>query len=125
MSALATQVGGDHYRKMKIQPVEFITANNIGFLEGCIIKRACRWREKDGIRDLEKIVHEAQLLIEQEKKRIAELSAVAKPVPNAVGYLAEAIREERERREKEQGTRINALPLQRPYEKLEAGREQT
>lgn len=38
--ALDTQVGGDHYKTMKIQPVEFIHANGIPFLEGCIIKRA-------------------------------------------------------------------------------------
>ena len=64
MSALDTQVAGSHYKSMKIQPVEFITANNIGFLEGCIIKRICRWRNKDGIQDLEKIKHEVDLLIE-------------------------------------------------------------
>ena len=68
VSALDTQVAGDHYRKMKIQPVEFIHANNIPFLEGCIIKRICRWKNKDGIQDLEKIKHEVDLLIELHKK---------------------------------------------------------
>lgn len=67
-SALNTQVGGNHYSKMKIQPAEFIHANNIGFLEGCIIKRICRWRSKDGIKDLEKIKHEVDLLIELETR---------------------------------------------------------
>jgi hypothetical protein len=60
---LDVQVGGDHYKDMRIQPVEFIVANNIGFLEGCIIKRICRWQEKGGIVDLEKIKHEVDLLI--------------------------------------------------------------
>jgi len=64
--ALDTQVGGDHYKLMKIQPVEIIHANSIPFLEGCIIKRACRWRNKNGIEDLRKIIHEAQLLIDLE-----------------------------------------------------------
>jgi hypothetical protein len=64
---LETQVGGEHYRNMKIQPVEFIHANNLGFLEGCIIKRICRWRNKNGIQDLEKIKHEVDLLIQLEK----------------------------------------------------------
>jgi hypothetical protein len=58
-----------HYGVMKIQPVEFITANNISFLEGCIIKRICRWRNKDGIQDLQKIKHEIDLLIELESKK--------------------------------------------------------
>lgn len=68
-SALNKQVAGDHYKKMKIQPVEFIHANNIPFIEGCIIKYAARWRDKGGIKDLEKIVHFAQLLIELETKK--------------------------------------------------------
>jgi hypothetical protein len=63
-SALGTQVGGTHYKDMKIQPVEFIHANGLGFLEGCIVKRICRWRGKDGVKDLEKIKHEVDLLIE-------------------------------------------------------------
>lgn len=60
---LKTQVGGDHYKRFTIQPVEFITKNNLGFLEGCIIKRVCRWQSKDGIQDLEKAKHEIDLLI--------------------------------------------------------------
>jgi hypothetical protein len=68
MGALSTQVGGDHYRKFAIQPVEFIHANEIPFIEGCIIKYATRWREKGGIGDLEKIKHFVDLLIELETK---------------------------------------------------------
>lgn len=66
-TALARQPGGTHYKEMKWQPVEFIHANNIPFIEGNIIKYACRWRAKGGIKDLEKIVHYAQLLIEMEQ----------------------------------------------------------
>jgi hypothetical protein len=69
MSALENQVAGDHYKKMKIQPVEFIHANNLNFLEGCIVKRITRWRNKPASRrfeDLEKIKHEIDLLIELE-----------------------------------------------------------
>lgn len=67
-SALATQVGGAHYKDRAIQPVEYISANNLNFLEGCIVKRITRWREKNGFEDLEKIKHEVDLLIEMEKK---------------------------------------------------------
>jgi hypothetical protein len=69
---LDIQIAGDHYRKMKIQPVEFITANELGFLEGCVVKRVCRWRAKDGLKDLHKAIHELQLLIAAEEKKIAE-----------------------------------------------------
>lgn len=70
MSALDTQVGGDHYKKLKIQPVEYMHANGIPFIEGCIIKYASRWRDKGGIADLEKIKHFAQLLIDLETSQI-------------------------------------------------------
>ena len=68
MSALETQVAGNHYKDLKIQPVEYIHANNIPFIEGSIIKYATRWRDKGGIKDLEKIKHFVDLLIELESK---------------------------------------------------------
>lgn len=71
MSALDTQIGGDHYKKLKIQPVEYMHANGIPFIEGCIIKYASRWRDKGGIADLEKIKHFAQLLIDLETAEAA------------------------------------------------------
>jgi hypothetical protein len=58
------QVGGDHYKKFKIQPYEFITLNGIGFLEGCVIKRMCRHGSKNGLEDLLKAKHEIDLLIQ-------------------------------------------------------------
>lgn len=63
-SSLNTQIGGEHYKKYAIQPVEFITKNKLGFLEGCVIKRICRYEDKNGREDLEKIKHEIDLLIE-------------------------------------------------------------
>lgn len=69
-SAMSKQVAGNHYKDMDIQPVEFITRNNIGFLEGCVIKRICRWRRKDGLQDLQKAIHELELLIELENQRL-------------------------------------------------------
>ena len=68
MSALENQVAGDHYKKMKIHPVEVIHANTIPFIEGCIIKYASRWRDKGGVKDLEKIKHFVDLLIELETR---------------------------------------------------------
>jgi hypothetical protein len=68
---LDVQVAGNHYKGKRIQPVEYISANNLNFLEGCIVKRITRWRDKEGksrFEDLEKIKHEVDLLIEMEKK---------------------------------------------------------
>ena len=71
MSALDTQVAGDHYKNKRIQPVEYSEANGLTFLEGCIVKRITRWREKPAgkrFEDLHKIKHEVDLLIEMELK---------------------------------------------------------
>jgi len=64
MSALEDQPGGDHYRKHKIQPIEYITANELGFIEGNIVKYATRHQDKGGAADVRKIIHYAQLLLE-------------------------------------------------------------
>jgi hypothetical protein len=65
---LDKQVGGDHYKKLKIQPVKFIHANNIGYMEGNVIKYVSRWRDKNGIADLEKAKHYIEMLIALEKE---------------------------------------------------------
>lgn len=64
--ALFEQAGGDHYRKMKIQPVEYIIANDIGFLPGNIIKYASRYPDKGGAEDIRKIIHYCKLILEFE-----------------------------------------------------------
>lgn len=69
MSALDIQVAGDHYKKQAIQPVQYIHANGIGFFEGNVIKYVTRWRDKGGVKDLEKAKHYIEMLIELEGTR--------------------------------------------------------
>ena len=69
MSALDTQVGGDHYKQMAIQPVEYVLRNGIGYAEGCVIKYVSRWRSKNGLEDLRKARHFLDLLIEHEESK--------------------------------------------------------
>lgn len=66
-SALDVQEGGDHYKSLVIQPVEYIHKNGIGFCEGSAIKYLTRWRCKGGIEDLRKAKHFIDLLIEMEQ----------------------------------------------------------
>lgn len=66
--ALSKQVGGDHYKDKKIQPIEYIHANNLGFCVGNVIKYVTRYKDKNGIADLEKAKHYIELLIELESK---------------------------------------------------------
>jgi hypothetical protein len=67
MKSSKKQIGGNHYLKYKIQPVEFIIKNNIGFVEGNIIKYILRFKDKGGIADLEKAKHYIELLIDSSK----------------------------------------------------------
>ena len=70
MKSLKTQVGGGHYKKMVIQPVEFIYKNKLDFFQGAVIKYICRFRDKNGKEDLEKIKHFIDILIELEYRDI-------------------------------------------------------
>lgn len=64
--SLDKQVGGGHYKDMKIQPVEFIHANNISYLEGNVIKYISRHKSKNGAEDIKKAIHYCELLLELE-----------------------------------------------------------
>ena len=65
---LNKQEGGDHYTKHNIQPYEFITSNNLSFFQGNVIKYVVRYKDKNGIEDLKKIIHYCELEIEQIRK---------------------------------------------------------
>jgi Protein of unknwon function (DUF3310) len=61
-----TQIGGTHYQKLPIQPWDYIHANDLGFLEGNVVKYVTRWRDKDGLQDLLKAKQCLEKLIELE-----------------------------------------------------------
>ena len=63
--ALDKQIGGSHYRDCGIQPVEYIYANQLDFLEGNVIKYITRHRTKgDGEKDIRKVIHYAEMILE-------------------------------------------------------------
>lgn len=66
-NSLEVQVGGNHYKELPIQPVQYIYENGIGYFEGNVIKYVTRWRSKGGIADLEKAKHYIEMLIEFER----------------------------------------------------------
>lgn len=66
--ALAMQVGGGHYKDLKIQPIEYIHGNKLPFIEGAVVKYVTRWRTKGGLEDLRKARHLLDLLLELEQK---------------------------------------------------------
>lgn len=67
-SALDKQVSGDHYKDCKIQPIEYIHANGLSYLEGNVIKYTTRHSKKNGRKDIEKAIHYLELILEMEYK---------------------------------------------------------
>ena len=65
-SATTIQVGGNHYKNMKIQPINYIQANDLGFCAGNVVKYVSRYQSKNGVEDLRKAKHYIELLIEAE-----------------------------------------------------------
>lgn len=64
MKATDSQVGGTHYKGFKIQPVEYIQANDLDFLQGNVVKYITRHKFKNGKVDIEKAIHFCQLILE-------------------------------------------------------------
>ena len=67
--ALETQVGGNHYKNLAIQPVEYITANNLSYLQGSVIKYVTRYQDKNGVEDLQKAIHFVKMMIQEEEDK--------------------------------------------------------
>ena len=63
--ALDKQVGGSHYKDCVIQPVDYIVKNNLDFLEGNVVKYITRHKTKNGIEDIRKVIHYAELILEK------------------------------------------------------------
>lgn len=67
--ALDVQIGGDHYKTMPIQPMEYSMKNGLDACQHTIIKYVTRFRDKGGIEDLEKAKHCIDLLIGFEREK--------------------------------------------------------
>ena len=66
MSALTTQQGGNHYKDLAIQPVEYIFHNRLQYLEANVVKYVTRHNSKNGVEDIRKAIHYCQLILELE-----------------------------------------------------------
>lgn len=59
------QVGGSHYQT-KIQPVEYIHANGLSFIEGNVVKYISRHKLKGGADDIKKAISYCKILLKLE-----------------------------------------------------------
>ena len=66
MSAYKKQIGGSHYKNMKIQPSKFINDNKLLFAEGNAIKYICRRSSKGKEEDIKKAIHYLEMILERD-----------------------------------------------------------
>ena len=57
------KISPQHYSKYKIEPIEFIQANELDFAQGNIIKYVLRYKDKNGLEDLHKAKQNIEFLI--------------------------------------------------------------
>ena len=65
----AEQIGGTHYSRLGIEPIQFIETNGLGYHEGNVIKYVSRWRNKNGVEDLKKAKWYIERLLELENEK--------------------------------------------------------
>lgn len=71
MSSLTRQVGGDHYKGMKYQPVAFASKMRFNFIQGSILKYVSRYSRKNGVEDLAKAMHFCELGVDTKPANFA------------------------------------------------------
>lgn len=64
-----SQVGGDHYAKLAIDPFDYAMANKLDPLQMTVVKYVTRFRDKGGVQDLRKAIHTLERLIAHEEGR--------------------------------------------------------
>ena len=62
------QVGGNHYKDLRIQPAEYCYKNGMGSLESGVVKYVTRWKLKGGFKDLEKAKHLIDMIMQYEEE---------------------------------------------------------
>ena len=84
MKAYDKQVGGSHYKKMKIQPMQYSMANELDACQHTAIKYITRHEDKAGKKDLYKSLHTVLLLIEEKYEWTDSDSAILEAVMGAM-----------------------------------------
>ena len=63
------QIGGSHYKKYVIEPWTFIRENLLNPFQANVIRYVVRYQDKNGIEDLQKIIHYCEMEIELIKRK--------------------------------------------------------
>jgi hypothetical protein len=95
MSALKDQVGGNHYKNLAIQPIEYCQKNRLGYCESNAIKYITRHKAKNGKEDILKAIHVLKLLLEleyTEPLKTVETNVVPDPLNSTTWRLPEDLK---------------------------------
>lgn len=87
----ARQVGGSHYGLRSYQHWDVVAEFNLDYFQGQITKYVMRWRDKNGVEDLEKAAHylEKYIAIErakQEEPKVLHFDTPPKPRGEAIVF---------------------------------------
>ncbi len=63
---LQEQVGGSHYKDLKVSPAYFICENKLLFAEGNVVKLVCRHQNKNKSEDIKKAIHYLKIILERD-----------------------------------------------------------
>ena len=63
---LSEQVGGNHYKELKVSPAYFICENKLLFAEGNVVKLVCRHQKKNKAEDIKKAIHYLKIILERD-----------------------------------------------------------
>jgi hypothetical protein len=66
MNAKEKQIGGEHYKTLAIQPMEYSVKNMLDPLQHTVIKYVTRHKAKGGRQDIEKAIHCLEMILEMQ-----------------------------------------------------------
>lgn len=79
MAANDKQVGGTHYKAGDVEHWDMVVHFKLDYFQGQITKYVMRWREKGGVKDLEKAQHvlEKYLEVARDEETIAHYGPIS------------------------------------------------
>jgi hypothetical protein len=108
-----TQVGGGHYKARAIEPWDVVALLGLDPFQADIMYYLIRWKEKNGLEDLEKALHWLQKYVEVERLRKSKGDyGMRATLLEAAAQKARAKADEVDKDAGFYATRINALQVQ-------------
>ena len=89
MSANDRQVGGDHYKREGREHWDIVAEFDLDYFQGQITKYVMRWKEKNGVQDLEKAHHFLEKYLEIARRQYSVNQGVKAGMVETIAECAE------------------------------------